>query len=326
MSNKHKYLYSLLAVLPLSITSCAHNIHHDISEYILTSPYKDNYRILQLTDIHMGDKDNQDEHYRFLDSVIKDANADMIIVTGDVFTFASQSTAIRFFNFMESQKTPWSVVWGNHDEQVYFSIDWMTGYLNDLTNKGGYCLFKDIQDDDITGNSNFAINLMDGSTIKEQLILMDSNRYCYGEYIGYDYFKQNQIDWYSSLVDHTTSKAGGVVKSLMFYHIPLPEINDAFEQGTDLDGEKRENCCPPKYNSGFFDVIVERQSTNGMFFGHDHINNFNVVYKDVLFSYGLKSDNRVYYDDDMMGGQVITIKEGQLPTVERIVKTYEEAK
>ena len=91
----------------------------------------------------------------------------------------------------------------------------------------------------------------------------------------------------------------------MFYHIPLPEVNDAWErsQAGEADaiavpfavhngdpakyGERGEDPCNPKYNSGFFDVILEQGSTTGMYFGHDHINNFIINYKGVDFAYGV---------------------------------------
>lgn len=328
MRNKFIPLLSLLAV---SLSSCGTNVHHEISEYIMSADYHDNYRILQLTDTHIGDKDNQDLHFKFLDLTIKDANPDFIAVTGDLFTFASKDTARRFFAFLDSYKKPWSVVFGNHDEQCMFSVDWLTNYLNNSTKYG---MFIDLQDDDVHGNGNYAINLIQDGHIFEQLIFMDSNRYCYGEYIGYDYFKQDQIDWYSRLIDHTTAENNGtVVPSLMFYHIPLPEIDAAWDgsQSGDPDavweyGEKREKTCPPDYNSGFFDIIKDKGSTTAMFFGHDHINDFRVRYKGVTFCYGIKSTNTVYYDNDMMGGQVIILHDDHSLTYEHIFHTYEEVK
>ena len=317
------------SVIGLCLTSCATGVKHDISEYFLHTDYKvGGYRILQLTDIHLGDKDYQDLHFKFMDLTIKDANPDMIVVTGDLFTFASKSTAKRLFNFLDSYGVPWTITFGNHDEQCYFSVDWMTGYLNTY---GKNCLFKDIQDDDIHGNCNFTINLMNGSEVFEQVVIIDSNRYSYGISSGYDYFKKDQINWYSEMVDYSTSTwgvGGQPVHSVMFYHIPLPEINDAWEKGTKLydEGEKREKSCPPDVNSGFFKVIKEKGSTDGMYFGHDHVNNFIVEYEGIDFGYGIHSTNRIYYDEDMIGGRVVVINDDHSLSYEHIYHTYEEVK
>ena len=334
---KRKTIFLFGSAMMLSLASCA-NVKHDIKDYILNLEFnKSEYRILQLTDTHIGDKDNTDLHYKFMDLTIKDANPDMIVVTGDVFTFASRGTAKEFFKFLDSYGVPWTIMFGNHDEQCFYSIDWLTGVLN---NYGSHCVFKDIQDDDVQGNSNFAINLNKDGKIFEQLIIMDSNRYNFNGYFGYDYFKQNQIDWYKELVNYTKTQNGGeVVPSLMFYHIPLPEVNDAWKaakndesliirpaSNKDVKPQENEDPCNPKYNSGFFNVIKELGSTKGMYFGHDHINNYIVKYEGIDFGYGIKATDRVYYQDNLLGGRVITINEDHSLSYQDYYHSYMEVK
>ncbi|MCR5490788.1 MAG: metallophosphoesterase [Bacilli bacterium] len=324
MSKKPFLLLTVL--LSANLASCGAT-HYDSSEYVLQMDYVSDFRILQLTDTHLGDKDDTQLHYKFMDLTIAEAKPNLIAVTGDLFTFASKGTALEFFRYLDGHKIPWTVIFGNHDEQCYFSIDWLTGQLN---NYGSYCLFKDIQDDGVQGNCNFAINLMKGGKVHEQLIFMDSNRYYYGSYFGYDYFKQNQIDWYADLVDDTTAKNGGVVPSLMFYHIPLPEVNDAWaaaEANPSANvngGTQGEDPCNPKYNSGFFDVIEEKGSTKGMYFGHDHVNNYIVNYHGIDFGYGVKATDRVYYSDTLLGGRVITVKDNNTMFYQDYYHTYSE--
>ena len=335
MNKKFASLFPI--IFGMTLSSCGIGVKHDISEYFTrTIEYHDDFKILQLTDIHLGDKDIASTHFKFMDLVVNDAAPDMIVVTGDLFTFASKSTAIDLFDYLESKGVPWTVCYGNHDEQCYFSVDWLTNYLN---NYGKHCYYKDLQDDDVQGNCNFAINLMQGSNIFEQVIIMDSNRYYYGNYFGYDYFKQNQIDWYKSLMEYTKTLPGGTTaESLMFYHIPLPEINDAYEHGTVIKDEglsdeenskidvKREKTCPPDVNSGFFEVISDttKSNTKAMFFGHDHVNTFRRLYQGVVFNYGIKSTDRIYCDDDLLGGQVITIHNDHSLSYKRIFHTYAE--
>ena len=338
---RKKLFYSLIAILPLALSSCDSGVHHGIEEYKSGEiAYHDDFTILQLTDTHISDKDDQETQFNFIKKVVNDADkkaeelhgaghkVDMIVVTGDLFTFASTGTMKRYFDLLNSFDKYWTVTFGNHDEQVYFSIDYMTGYLNDLAAKeNSKCLFKDIQDDDVTGNCNHYVNLMKDNKVFEQLIMMDSNRYHYGfDCNGYDWFKQDQIDWYKAAIK-TAKDNNASSRSLMFYHIPLPEVNDAYneakEAGT-LDGVKREDSCPPKFNSGFFTEIKNGQHTDAMFFGHDHINDFYCTYQGVIFSYGLKTDNRIYADDDLLGGQLITIDDDHSISIERVFATYGE--
>ena len=322
--------FLLAAVLALALTACgAQPVTHPAEDYVLQLPYTQDFRILQLTDIHVGNKDNRQLQYDFLDLTIRDADADLIVVVGDLFTFADKTTARELFAFLDSYGIPWTVTFGNHDEQCYFSIDWLTGYLNEL---GSNCLFRDLQDDDVFGSCNFAIDLMqDGSTF-EQVILMDSNRYCCGDYWGYDYIKPDQIEWYERLVEHTRAENGGrTVDSLLFFHIPLPEFADAWQAAQAGDpeavlesGEENEGVSCPQYNSGFFDRILAQDSTRAILVGHDHVNNARVLYKGVYLCYGVNSTDRIYYENGMVGGQVITIHDDHTLDFTPIYHEYQE--
>lgn len=334
---KRKGLLYLSGVCALALSSCS-GVNHKIEEYVLKLDIAatGDFRILQLTDIHLGDKDNLEKHFNFMDLTIKDSNPDFIVVTGDLFTFASRTTAKRFFSYLDSKNVPWTVTYGNHDEQCYFSVDWLTRQLN---SKYQHCVFKDIQDDDVQGNANFAINLMRGGNIFEQLIVMDSNRYYFGKYFGYDYFKENQIEWYANLIDYTKEQNGGVtVPSLMFYHIPLPEIEktwdyetNIFKEGTIVKkantGKGEKTCNPdPAYAPDFFSVIKDKHSTTGMYFGHDHYNDFIVNYEGIDFAYGIKGTDRIYFQEDMMGGRTIVLHDDHSVSYEDHYHTYEEVK
>lgn len=329
-----KKILPLFFIAAVSLTACGgkgYSYEEHLSDYVLELQYHSNFKILQLTDFHFSDKDDQDDLYRYVDTLVEDAKTkygvDLIVVTGDLFTFASKWTAKKLFNHMNEYGVPWTVVFGNHDEQTYFSVDWMTNYLNNL---GGNCYFKDIQNDDVEGNCNFVIHLKEGNNVKEQLIFMDSNRYHFGtDYNGYDYFKNPQIGWYRSMVDYSKdlTGTGQRAKSLMFYHIPLPEINkfcdvEAMMKAGDpgctfVWGEKREKTCPPDQDLGFFNVIDELDATNGMFFGHDHINDFEAEYNGVYFCYGLKSSDRIYFADDMLGYKLIELHDDNSFTMKR---------
>lgn len=336
---KNKFvLFPIL--LGLCITSCAKSKSYEPKEYMLELEYQNDFRILQLTDTHLGDKDNTKLHYEFMDLTINESNPNFIVITGDVLTYASKGTAKDFFNWLESHKIPWTITFGNHDEQCWYSIDWLTGYLNNLNNKrikdsSSYCYFIDKQDDNIKGNCNFAINLTSGSKIKEQLIMMDSNRYNYNRYYtGYDYFHQDQIDWYHNLVTETTNINGSLVPSLMFYHIPLPEVRDAWAAAlkdkslimnpTGSIAQQNEEPCNPKFNSHFYDEIKAMKSTHGMYFGHDHINNYIVNYEGIHFGYGIKATDRVYHDKALLGGRIIIVHDDNSLDYEDHYHTYEE--
>ena len=338
---KNKTLFKISPLFALALTACGKS--YAVKDYMLELNWKDDFSILQLNDIHIGIKDDLDLQFKYLETVIKDENAkaDLIVLNGDLFTFANRATAKRLFSFMDDQKVNWTVTFGNHDEQAYFSIDWLTGYLNDLNDKRAsgksYCVFKDLQDDDIMGNGNFVINLMKDSKVKEQIFLMDSNRYNFGENAGYDYIHEDQIKWYEDVVKDTTANNGGnPVKSIAFFHIPVPEFETAWEESQketipdyvkviipQTDKSDYEGVAAPKVNTGLFDKMVELGSTNAIFCAHDHKNNYAIEYKGIILSYGVNSTDRVYWDEDLCGGQLNIIKSDGSIEMRQIFKSYE---
>ena len=348
---KNKALIKIGPLFALALTACGSKTY-EVKDYMLELTWKDDYRILQLNDIHIGMKDDQTLQFNYLETVINDENvkADLIVLNGDLFTFADRSTAKRLFSWMDEHKINWTVTFGNHDEQAFFSIDWMTGYLNKLNDKrvkdgSSYCVFKDLQDDDMMGNCNFAINLMKDGKVKEQVILMDSNRYNFGQYgdyeayTGYDCIHDEQSKWYEDVVNYTKTNNGGVVvPSVAFFHIPFPEFETAWELAKanssevevvipQTDKSEYEGVAAPKINTKLFDKMVELGSTKGVFCAHDHKNNYAIKYKGITLSYGVNSTDRVYWDEDLCGGQVNIIKDdGSIEMIQILNHTYEEVK
>jgi len=79
-----KKLIAMLLCLSMLMcaAACGQESNPDISEYILETEYKSDFRILQLTDIHLANKDNRQLHFDFIDLTISEANADMIVLDG----------------------------------------------------------------------------------------------------------------------------------------------------------------------------------------------------------------------------------------------------
>ena len=367
-------LFLLAPIAVLSLTSCGKQVRYSEDKYIVNynsaanaveyaSKPKAPFNILQLSDIHFTYLADNEYHFKFIEKTIEAANTalqstgglHLIVITGDTFTFATKDTIKSCCNFFEKQKIPWTITFGNHDEQGYFSVDWMTNYLTQLSKKEtSNLLFVDYPNDDIFGSANFVIDLHDEGTHKSdnrQIIMMDSNRYNYGEGMGYDYIHTDQIDWYERMfnyIKNDTNRSGSLnPTSLAFFHIPLPEFTDAYEKADkdkskfqvsdiyDREGQmvqhdfqrtnRGEDESSPKVNSHFLDRMakceiddqieeqpIKRYYTQGIFVGHDHVNNYCVDYdynqdgtRDITFSYGIKATNTVYYDEAYLGGQII---------------------
>lgn len=340
MTKIRKIIFSF-AFLGVLLTSCSYGgVHYESDKYCIDLDYKNDFKILQLSDLHLGMEDDLTKHFDFISLTLEESQPDLIVLTGDILTFATENVAHAVFSFFNNyclqNDAYWSPTWGNHDEQVYYSF---TQMCKKLGNKTTYsrCAFIDYLDDDVYGNANYVLRLMDGSMTKFAIYILDSNRYHYGSfyegkyisYTGYDYIHQDQIEWYERMVNHV----GQSIPSFSFFHIPLPEYATAIQllnEGSSevinvyTEGTLEESASIPLHNSGLFDKMVDLGSTKAIFVGHDHINNTQLRYKGIDLVYGIHATNRVYTSLEKMGGLVVTIHADNSYDIQRIYHSYDE--
>jgi 3',5'-cyclic AMP phosphodiesterase CpdA len=282
------------------------------------------FKILQLTDLHINSPGLQVINaLTMVEELVHQTNPDLIIMTGDsVCGNINDFMADVLVTLFDSFKIPYTFTLGNHDgEGIVENPSIAKIYAN-----GKFSFYKN-GSGSIHGYSNSAINLENSQGIVYSLILIDTNRY--RDYpdgsSGYDYVYPDQIRWYEWYINSLSNYSKKDVKSLMFYHIPLPEINDVRTEMAKVDpnAEKdafRENPCPGNQNTGLFDKIVRLKSTTHMFFGHDHRNLLDYVYKGVHFVYGAKTGSSYYHDNDRLGGTLITVSQAGDVNVKFILK------
>lgn len=318
--NKRVFLPMLLCVL--SLGACATKGQaYNVEDYMSELPFHEGFDILQLSDLHLSSQRNLEEDYNYLTGLVqkfKENNggkdADLIVFTGDLFTFASKLTIEKTFETFDSWGIPWTLTFGNHDEQLFADFEFAAYAASKCKN----CVFNYLHDD-MTGLTNSIINLKEGEETKFQIFMVDSNTYSYQGGIGYDWVHEDQLDWYEEAIKYENKKydqnwqkgSENTIKSFIFQHIPLVEFKEAYEgyianpPKYDGDGENHEGNSPAKYNSGFYDRIKANKSTRAVVVGHDHINttdiDFNKDGYSVHFIYGVKSTDNIYHDDDGMG-------------------------
>ena len=80
-----------LPVVATLLGGCVGTKHYGAEKY-MASVYWDTtsseYRILQLSDIHLSQSDNHEEHFALIDRTIKAAKPNLIVLNGDIFTYA----------------------------------------------------------------------------------------------------------------------------------------------------------------------------------------------------------------------------------------------
>lgn len=316
------------------------------------------FKIMQLTDIHIGggfmSKTVDEKALNAIATMVTKEKPDLVIATGDIAfpipyragTFNNNSGIKAFANLMENLGVYWDVTFGNHDAEAYSYYD--REAVAELYSNEEYkhCLFQ-AGPEDVDGYGNHTIEVKNSKGIITQaIILIDSQAYVKDNIIEsikgtYDNVHPNQVQWYESEIkrmnaeNEKISKESVPVKSLAFFHIPLVEMDDAWnefrENGyKDTDDFKyiegiiaetgRQVCC------GFgeddlFEKMLELQSTKAMFNGHDHVNSTTFEYKGILFSYGYSVDYFAYSGIDKFGSQrgctMITCKPDTTFTIDK---------
>lgn len=252
-------------------------------------------------------------------------------------TFNNKSGAKLLAELMETLGVYWTISYGNHDTEAYSYFD-----REDITEfyaQYPHCLVrKGAEEVDGYGNQVFNIINSDGMIIRS-LFTFDSHSYVDGDYLGilwkYDNIHENQIEWYSKMIEKNNEQNEMKllessdsnfskkylqllnVPSTVFLHVPLSEYKDAWNEYVDNGYEDTVNV---KYNYGvagetgsviyhglyednFFETMLELGSTDSVFCGHDHLNNFSLNYKGINLSYSMSIDYLAYSGIYKLGAQ-----------------------
>ena len=109
----------------------------------------------------------------------------------------------------------------------------------------------------------------------------------------YDGVKTSQVEWYKEKHDALESEYGKF-KSVTVVHIPIYQAEREYTESDFIYGEKREGVCESGFDSGLMDAMIEKGSAQAVYFGHDHVNNFGVMYENILLSYMQPSGYAAY--------------------------------
>lgn len=298
------------------------------------------FKVMHITDVHIGGgfmtKTIDEKALNAVATMVIREKPDLVIATGDIAfpvpyragTFNNRSGAKAFANLMESLGVYWDVTFGNHDAEAYSYFD--REALAEFYEKDEfkYCLFQAGPEDvDGYGNHTISVKNSDG-VITQAIMLIDSQAYVNDNIIEsikgtYDNIHPNQVEWYESEIQRLNAenkKISGdseTVKSLAFFHIPLVEMDDAWNEfrengykDTDdfkyvegMIGELGRQVCCGYGEDDLFEKMLELGSTKAMFNGHDHVNNTTFDYKGITFSYGYSVDYFAYSGIDKLGSQ-----------------------
>ena len=204
---------------------------------------------------------------------------------------------------------PFAITFGNHDDEQGLSKDELMKIAME------YPYNISTPSDGITGTSNYVLPIQSGKGRRnaEVLYVIDSNTYSHVPGVkGYDYIHFDQIEWYRNQSRRFASENGGKpLPSMAFFHIPVPEFTEAACSGSAiLYGSRTESVCSPVLNTGFFAAAKEMGDIRAMFVGHDHDNDYAVMWHNILLAYGRYSGGKTVYNNlPVNGARVIELNE-----------------
>lgn len=346
-----KKLLSIImaAVLCLSVFAVGVSAA-DVADKTLKFKGDGEFKIMQVADLQ-DSAFAAPATYDYLEVIIEEEDPDLIVLTGDniasgvgeepIKSLAKWhvETAIdRTMSFLENFNIPVAVVFGNHDAEGLISKEeqmaMYQSYKCCVAFDEGNSLYG-------CGTYNLPILSSDGKKVVYNLWMFDSNMYDEVN-DGYDYVHEDQIAWYVETSNALKAANGGeVVPSLAFQHIIVNEIYNALvevEEGTPnsiksgdkylglpegAKGALGEAPCPGTVDSLQFETMVSQGDVKAMFFGHDHVNTFEVNYNGIDLVNSPTSGFGSYGDDNR-GVRIITINENDTSKYETKLINYKE--
>lgn len=267
------------------------------------------FKVVQFTDLHWDNSSPKcAETLRTMRIVLAREKPDFVVFTGDIVTTEPVKEGwLRVCKPVAEEKIPWTVAFGNHDEEMNMEKEAIYKLLKEQPYFIGE---KGIA----SGVGNFALPLYasDGSNkIKNTLYFFDSHDYTHNPKLGnYDWIKFDQIDWYRKHSNNLKANNNGIsVPSLAFFHIPLLEYREVADSDN-LLGEKQEGVASAEINSGLFAAMVEQKDMMGVFVGHDHDNNYIGITRNIALAFGQVTGSDAYGELER-GARVIELREGR---------------
>lgn len=272
------------------------------------------FKIVQFTDVHwVPGNDASEVAGERMREVLDAEKPDLVIFTGDVaFGKPAKTCFQKAFEPVISRGIPFAFTFGNHDDEQGMTRQEIFQFIKDMPgNLTGHVV-------GLSGVTNYILPILSSDGSKEAFTLyhFDSHSYSPDKAVeGYDWIKADQVAWYrESSAKIKAANGGKPLPAMAFFHIPLPEYNEAArDEGALLIGVRKETACAPKVNSGLFTAMLEAGDVMGVFVGHDHVNDYVTSWKGILLGYGRYTGGKTVYWDVPWGNgaRVIELTEGE---------------
>ncbi|KAN0011961.1 hypothetical protein ACTFIU_000180 [Dictyostelium citrinum] len=284
-----------------------------ISKPILKFNSNNQFKIVQFTDLHYGSEPVDD-----IDTIFSQVNIldyekpDLVIFSGDMVTGYEDQFEDNDRNYWKywnvftkpliQRNIPWAITFGNHDGEGALS----TYEILQIDQSFDLSL-SESNSVEMHGIANYVLKIASSNNSKSQpaslVYLFDSSTKGCSK-LDWGCIHQDQIDWFKN-----TSKNFNKTDSIAFVHIPPLEVIDLWNKYPVYGNFSETPCCFDNEFGNFVPSLVESGDVHGLYFGHDHENDFHGQYKGMDIGYGRKSGAGSYSSKKPLGSRVIQLTE-----------------
>lgn len=297
------------------------------------------FKLALFCDMHYGEeplKDLRSSHFQ--EKMLEFEKPELVVIDGDASSNYAAPEYCKtdvnrcrkwfddrwkdFTHPLEKSGTPYAYTLGNHDRIPGSSSGAQPGNETDYAVPDHWIMQKDVTNahsvtedgpTSIHGASNYVLPILGagGKPAAYVWLLDSSDNACMGK-AGWGCVYPDQVQWYRETSRQLAERDGRVVPGVMFHHIPLDEVNMAWNNlSIEVNGTRGEDVCCGSVNTGLFAAIKELGNIWGVFHGHDHNNDFVALYQGVRIGYGRKSGFGGYGGRvaDKPGSRIIQLKQ-----------------
>ena len=272
------------------------------------------FKIVQFTDVHWvaGNPASEEASVR-MNEVLEAEKPDFVIYTGDLIYGRPATEGLdKALEPVVSRNIPFAVTWGNHDDEQGMTREQLSDYIQAKPNN----LTGTVEG--LPGVTNYILPVRSSDGAKDAAVMyvLDCHSYSGRKDVkGYDWIKPEQVEWFRrESAGYTDRNGGKPLPALAFFHIPLPEYNQAAQdEKALLIGTRKEKACAPALNTGLFAAMLEAGDVMATFVGHDHVNDYVVNWYGMLLCYGRFTGGKTVYHDipGGNGARIIELTEGE---------------
>ena len=279
----------------------------DHYELIFSGSPPDFIRILQVTDLHLGNKDMWQESFQTVNRVkkfVKRFDPHFIMITGDLFTGkkADKEYLIAFATqFFDDLDRPWLYVFGNHDVEGGTSRQFIASIMQGSV----WGVIGSHQDQNgVKYDYQVDLKVQESPVPVWEIYAFDS-----GSERGNKSIKDDQILWFKEKSSKSLKNHSQKIPAIAIFHIPLKQYQDLWDDSTlQKTGFCYEKVCNEEDNGSVYIAFVEQGNIRACFCGHDHDNNYWGKYHGgILLVYGHVSGDSGYHRHWPPGAKLITL-------------------